>query len=79
MSRKHLSDVRAQDILLKHHYVEGNGYDVYEIHMLRDYRVGAIPLGQLVFNPRSGQAWTNLRKALEGQRLQSFTPEGEDE
>ena len=79
MSRKNLSDVNAPDLLLKHRYESTDGCDVYEIHTLRDYRVGAIPLGQLVYNPVNGTAHTNLRSALEGQRLQSTTPEGDNE
>ena len=70
--RKNLGDVQAQDLLLKYRYESSDGFDVYEIHAVADYRVGAIPFGQLVYNPKVGMARTHLRKELEGQRLQAL-------
>ena len=79
MSRKNLSDVQAQDLLLKWRYEGVDGHDVYDIHAVRDFKVGAAPLGQLTYNPRTGNGWSELRADLIGTRLQAIGPEGEKE
>ena len=78
MSRKNLSDVQAQDLLLKWKYEGVDGrHDMYDVYAVQDYRVGATPMGQLAYNPRSGSAWTELRSDLFGKRLQARGSKGE--
>jgi hypothetical protein len=78
MSRKNLSDVNPQDLLLKWQYEGDDGHDIYAVHTVADYLVTSRPLGTLSFNPRTGNALLLVRNELKGCHLQATGPEGEE-
>lgn len=71
--RKNLSDVCAQDILLKWMYTDSHNHDVYAIHMLANYRKGGIPIGTAKYFPATKEMTLNLQQGI-NRRLQAVGP-----
>jgi hypothetical protein len=72
MSRKNLSDVNPQDLLLKWQYESQDGHDVYNVFAVADYLVTSRPLGRLTISSRSGTAVFEVSRDLKGVRLQAL-------
>lgn len=70
--KKHLTNVRRQDLYLRYEYENHDGQDVYSIHMLADYRNGVPPLGHAYI--KAGTPLTDIKWAghiKRGSRLMS--------
>jgi hypothetical protein len=71
-TRKNLSGVQSQDIILRWLHEDQHGNDVYAVHMLANYRMGAVPLGTATYCPSSRQMTFNMPKVI--TRMQAVGP-----
>jgi hypothetical protein len=72
MSKKHLSDVTPQDLMLKWQFEDEDGVDIYAVHTLEDYKIGANPLAIIGFQP--GHPLAPIEWFKKSVRLQSIGP-----
>ena len=72
--RKNLGDVILQDLILKWQYEDADGWDVYHVYTLSDYRVGMKPKGTVRLHPKADRIQMSLAKEVAGRRLQGTPP-----
>ena len=75
--KKHMTNVQRQDIYLRYLYEDQQGYSVYAIHLLVDYRAAKAPLGTLTL--KSGSTNIDIQWAAhmkKGALLSAVAPEG---
>ena len=70
--RKNLSGIQAQDLILRWLHEDQRGNDVYAVHMLANYRQGAIPLGTATYYPTTQEMTFKLPKTV--TRMQAVGP-----
>ncbi len=68
MGRKHLGDIGPRDLLLKWVYEDSEGYDVYNIFLLQDYKRAAQPLGSFKRHPNKLEVTQSLAAKAKGKR-----------